>query len=222
MLETETTLYILLLAVYDILLSKYTNQEDLIIGSPIANRRHPDLEHIIGLFANMLAMRNRVEEEKTFVEFLKDVKVNVLEAYENQDYQFEKLVWELGIEANSGKHPLFETVFSLQNFVATQVVSDDSMRSFNINDTPYKLELEKIYYKLLLNVNEGEQEIRMSLEYSVELFKEATIKKMTEHYIEILEQILENRNIKLKNIRISHDLIAAQSEIIQGEGDFRL
>ncbi len=87
--KTGTTLYMMLLGAYNILLSKYTGQDDIIIGSPIVGRHHADLEGIIGMFVNTLAMRNRPEGGKTAEEFLEEVKENSLKAYENQDYQFE-------------------------------------------------------------------------------------------------------------------------------------
>ncbi|MCU5332366.1 condensation domain-containing protein, partial [Bacillus wiedmannii] len=95
--ETGTTLYMVLLAAYNVLLSKYTGQEDIVVGSPVAGRPHADLQSIIGMFVNTLAMRNYPKSNQTFEEFLDGVKENALIAYENQDYQFEQLVERLEI-----------------------------------------------------------------------------------------------------------------------------
>ena len=113
--ETGSTLYMVLLAAYNVLLSKYTGQEDIVVGSPIAGRQHADLDNIIGMFVNTLAMRNFPESSKTFKEFLAEVKDNALRAYENQDYQFEELVEKLNIPRDMSRNPLFDTMFVMQN-----------------------------------------------------------------------------------------------------------
>ncbi|MCP4217463.1 MAG: non-ribosomal peptide synthetase, partial [bacterium] len=115
MKETDTTFYILLLAVYTVLLSKYTGTEDIVVGSPVTGRTHPDLGKIMGLFVNMMAMRNRPQKEKTFSEFLNEVKENAYNAYENQDYQFPQLVTKLGVKRTQGRNPLFDVVFQVDN-----------------------------------------------------------------------------------------------------------
>ncbi len=113
--ENNVTLYMLLLATYTILLSKYSGQEDIIVGSPIAGRFNPDLENIIGMFVNTLALRNYPKGEIVFTDFLAEVRENALKAYENQDYQFESLVEKLELKRDMSRNPLFDTMFVLQN-----------------------------------------------------------------------------------------------------------
>ena len=108
-------MYMVLLANFNILLSKYSGQEDIIIGSPIAGRNHRDLENIIGMFVNTLAIRSTVNSELSFKEYLKKVKEKTLNAYENQDYQFEELVEKLDINRDLSRNPLFDVMFALQN-----------------------------------------------------------------------------------------------------------
>jgi amino acid adenylation domain-containing protein len=216
-LETETTLFILLLAAYNVLLSKYSGQEDIVVGSPAANRGHPDLENIIGLFANMLAIRNQPQKEKTFAEFLQDVKVRALNAYENQEYQFEMLVWKLKLKADSGRNPLFDAAFVLQNAAA----KEKELNKPGV--VPYAIEQEKVHNELILVVSEGNEKLALTLDYSTELFKESTAWRIAAHYVEILEQILGHRDIRLEDIRISHGFAAAEPGIIRDdESDFRL
>ncbi|MGM1050753.1 MAG: condensation domain-containing protein, partial [Bacillota bacterium] len=95
----------------NILLSKCTGQEDIIIGSPIAGRPHADLENIIGMFVNTLVMRNYPKSGKTYKGFLDEVKENSLRAYENQDYQFEELVDKLNLRRDISRNPLFDVMF---------------------------------------------------------------------------------------------------------------
>jgi hypothetical protein len=224
-LETGTTLYIVLLAAYTVLISKYSGQEDIVVGTPAAGRRHADLGNIIGLFVNMMAMRNQPREEKPFSQFLEDVKKNALNAYENQEYSFEQLVWNLNIKAEGSRHPLFDVVFVLQNTAADQVrINSKNQETLNkIKIFPYDYEVENVHHELLLTVEEGSDTLSMSLQYAVELYKESTARNLSKHYVEILEQIASDRNIPLKDIRISHDFITASPDVVQDEvGDFRL
>jgi acyl carrier protein/NRPS condensation-like uncharacterized protein len=204
-LETETTLHIVLLAVYNILLSKYTGQQDIIVGSGIAGRRHVDLENIIGMFVNMLPMRNRPKESKTFREFLEEVKKNALEAYENQDFQFNELVMKLDIERNYRRNPLFDTQFTLQNVEIEPV----EIPGLKLKSYPYGIRM--IQFDLSLNGMETGETVLMTFEYPISLFKPTTIEKMAKHYIEILKQVIENKHITLKDMTISHALVAGKS-----------
>ena len=104
-----------LLAVYSTLLSKYTNQEDLIIGTPMSGRNHIDLQNLLGMFVNTVAIRNYPESNKTFKEFLKETKETVLKAFDYQDYQFDELIGKLEINRDTSRNALFDTMFVYQN-----------------------------------------------------------------------------------------------------------
>ncbi|MCP4155877.1 MAG: non-ribosomal peptide synthetase, partial [bacterium] len=120
--EMTPTLYMTLLAVFTILLAKLSGQEDIIVGTPTAGRRHADLENIIGMFLNTLAMRNYPAGEKTFRQYLKEVKERTIQAYENQEYQFEDLVDKISVTRDTARNPLFDTMFNLMN-IATPAPS---------------------------------------------------------------------------------------------------
>ncbi|MCP4149528.1 MAG: AMP-binding protein, partial [bacterium] len=113
--QNETTLYMAILSIFTILLSKLSGQEDIIVGTPTAGRRHAQLEKIIGMFVNTLAMRNYPQGEKTFKAFLREVKENSLFAFENQEYQFEDLVDRLSLRRDTGRNPIFDVMFNLLN-----------------------------------------------------------------------------------------------------------
>jgi non-ribosomal peptide synthetase component F len=104
-----------LLAVYYVLLEKYTGQKDIVVGSPIAGRHHEDLQQIVGMFVNTLVLRNYPTEEKTFRQFLAEVRENSLQAFDNQDYQFEMLVDRLNLARDLSRNPLFDVMFVLHN-----------------------------------------------------------------------------------------------------------
>ncbi|MDE1376701.1 condensation domain-containing protein, partial [Bacillus licheniformis] len=113
--ENGVTMYMLLLAGYTALLSKYTGQEDIIVGTPAAGRNHEDIQHLIGMFVNTLAIRNHPEGKKTFRDYLQEVKENTLQAYENQDYPFEELVEKVNIKRDMARNPLFDTMLVYHN-----------------------------------------------------------------------------------------------------------
>jgi amino acid adenylation domain-containing protein len=194
-LENRTTMNILLLSAYNVLLSKYTGADDIIVGSVIHGRTHADVENIIGLFSNTVAIRNFIEPDKTFREFLEEVKKNVLSALDNQDYPLDELVCKLGLERQSGSNPLFSTQFTLQNI---QVEKPDipalEMKKFNIEDKIIK-------YVIYLDVIENKSGVGLMLKYSSEIFKRSSIEKIMNRYIEILWEVLKNSEVRLKNIK---------------------
>ncbi|MCP4117989.1 MAG: AMP-binding protein, partial [Desulfobacteraceae bacterium] len=118
--ENEATLYMTILTIFTILLSKLGGQEDIIVGMPTAGRRHADLENIIGMFVNTLVMRNYPSGEKTCREFLKEIKKGTLQAFDNQEYQFEDLVDRLSVRRDTGRNPIFDVMFNLLNQVESK------------------------------------------------------------------------------------------------------
>ncbi|MCX8130918.1 MAG: amino acid adenylation domain-containing protein, partial [Clostridia bacterium] len=192
--ETGSTTYMVLLAAYNVLLFKYTGQEDIVVGTPIAGRQHGDLQGIIGMFINTLAMRNHPEGGKTYKEFLHSVKMNALRAYENQDYQFEMLLEKLDIKRDLSRNPLFDTMLMLQNMdIKTVEISSLKFKEYIIDSKKSKLDIT-------LNAVERDEQVFFTFEYCTELFKEETMQRLAGHYIKILEEVLENPAIKLENV----------------------
>jgi amino acid adenylation domain-containing protein len=215
--ETETTLFIVLLSAYYLLLAKYSNNEDIVVGSPVTGRSHIDLHHIIGMFVNMLSIRNRPAGDKTFAEFLLEVKDSVIGAMENQDYQFEQLVNELGLQGAADRNPLFDVVFTLQNL--NDPIQVNVAGSNESENHSYK-QIDKISnFDLLFSAVEGNDTINMLVEYSTRLFKVQTIEIMVEHYVEILNQVVENPNIKLEQVRLGHNFSVISANVREDYGD---
>ncbi|MFC2146408.1 condensation domain-containing protein, partial [Acidobacteriota bacterium] len=218
--ETETTLFMLLLAAYYVLLFIYTRQEDIIVGSPVGGRRHDNLQNIVGMFVNMLTIRNQPQSHKTFKEFLNEVKINSLNAFENQEYQFEELVDNLNIHRDLSRRPLVETVFTLQS-TFNPGRSKYRHQENGLKVKPYPYEVGNVKFDLTLDAVEVKDSIEMWWTYAVELFKSTTIDKFKDHYIEILEQAAANITVKIKDIKVSHNLVSAGSNPLQTDrGDF--
>ncbi|MGB7604816.1 MAG: amino acid adenylation domain-containing protein [Lutisporaceae bacterium] len=194
--ETGTTMHMLLLSAFNILLSKYSGQEDIVVGTPIAGRPHADLENIMGMFVNTLAMRNYPSGEKTFREFLGEVKENALGAYENQDYQFEELVEKLNIARDFSRNPVFDVMFTLQNMDIGEATVE------GIKIRPYKSENRISKFDMTMNEIELENSICISIQYCTKLFSKATIERMYKHLENIMQAITENIDTKLSEVAI--------------------
>lgn len=194
--KTGTTMYMVLLAAYYVFLYKHTGQEDIVVGTPIAGRIHKNLENVIGIFINMLAMRNFPNKHLTFTQHLKKIKETAIEAFENQDYPFEEIVEKLKIERDYSRNPVFDTMFVLQNILQ----SDSTVEGINFKNHIIDSGISKL--DLTLTAYERENYLEFSFEYCTKLFKPETIKRYVEHYINILEDILSNPDKELKEIKM--------------------
>ncbi|MCK4257390.1 MAG: amino acid adenylation domain-containing protein, partial [Halanaerobiales bacterium] len=194
------TLYMTLLAAYNVLISKYANQEDIVVGSPIAGRRHTDLDSIIGMFVNTLAMRNYPSSSKTFLEFLNEVKESALKAYENQDYQFEMLVDKLHLHRDLSRSALFDTMFVMQNTKDNINTSETFLADLKLK--PYKLEGAAVKFDLVFSASEANDKIRFNLQYNINLFTKTTIERMIRHFENIVREIIENPDVLLQDIQM--------------------
>ncbi|MCK4259562.1 MAG: non-ribosomal peptide synthase/polyketide synthase, partial [Halanaerobiales bacterium] len=202
--ETNSTMYMVLLSGINILLSKYSGQEDIIIGSPIAGRSHADLEKIIGMFVNTLAMRNQPEGNKTYEEFLLEVKENALEAYEHQEYQFEELVDKLALSKDMSRNPLFDVMFVLQN-MQSQNFDNGELRIDNLELKPYNFDYKTSKFDLTISATEADDEIILNFEYSTRLYKRATVERMIAHFRNILKIVVVDTDTKLSEINMLTD-----------------
>ncbi|QDQ02379.1 amino acid adenylation domain-containing protein [Lysinibacillus fusiformis] len=192
----SSTLYMSLLAIYNVLLSKYTNQNDLIVGSPIAGRLDAKLEHVIGMFVNTLAMRNTIDDSKSFSEFLASVKKNVLEAFDHQNYPYENMLNKIEIQRDLSRNPLFDTVFVLQNMDKPEL----KVENLNIEHMPITNRTSK--FDLTVESVELEGELSFTFEYSTKLFKEETIERLSHHLIDILKTVTQSPNILISDLNI--------------------
>ena len=180
------TLFMILLAAFNVLLYRYTQQDDLLIGSPIANRIHPELEPLLGCFVNTLVLRTDLSGNPTFRELMQRVRKITLEAYEHQDVPFEKLVEELQPERTLSHSPLFQAMFVLQNVpVATQELAGLTISPFEIENTTAKFDVS-------LCLQETPAGLQGYLEYNTDLFLCATIERMSTHLVTLLEAIVTN------------------------------
>ncbi|MDJ0719089.1 MAG: amino acid adenylation domain-containing protein, partial [Prochloraceae cyanobacterium] len=185
--ESKATLFMSLLTVFTILLSRYSSQEDIVIGSPIANRNRKEIESLIGFFVNTLVLRINLEGNPNFLDLLARSRQLIIEAYANQDVPFEKLVEELHPERSLSYSPLFQVGFSVEN------TSIEKLEFPDLSIKPVEIEKVTAKYDLTLFVEETESGGAIGAwEYNSDLFDEATIARMAEHFKILLENIVAN------------------------------
>lgn len=179
----QATLYMTLLSAFAVLLSRYSGQYDIVVGSPIANRREAQLEDLVGFFVNSLVMRVRLDPRQTFQELLAEVRKTALEAYQHQDVPFERLVEVLSPERSLNKTPIFQVVFALQNApMGSQQLSGLEVERIAGDELLVRFDLE-------LHVFEFENEIGFYWLYNKGLFDHARMEKMARHYVKLLDEI---------------------------------
>jgi acyl carrier protein len=216
--KTGVTLSTLLLAHFYILLSKYSGQEDIVVGIPTAGRSHVDLENIAGMFVNVLSLRNFTGRDVIFSEFLRQVNTSSLNAYDNQDYQFDELVDRLGLSRSHDRNPLFNSVFSFQKSDREEERKSGNETKHNAHEPVETLSK----FDLKLGVIEIKHSITMYLEYKTALFKKETIENIASAYLKIIEQTLADPRIKLADIVIPTGVLPVDSENQDDQVDFDL
>ena len=190
------TPYMLMLSVYYILLSNYTSQDDIVVGTPIVGRELPELSNMLGMFVNTLALRNKVDHNSSFSDFANMIKEYCLSAFKNQGYPFDELVKELHIKRDTSRSPLFDIMFAYQNNGYPTIDFKDSHTEYFIPDN----EISK--FDLTLEIIPMNKEISLRFEYCTKLFDEDFIQRLSSHYINILNAILKNPEIKIADIDI--------------------
>ncbi|MEI4803295.1 amino acid adenylation domain-containing protein [Bacillus sp. FJAT-51639] len=193
---TDTTLFMIMLAAYHTLLSKYTGQEDIIVGIPAAGRMHEDTKGIVGLFVNTLAIRNYPMANKSFHNFLAEVKETILGALDHQDYAFSNLVNKLGLTRDLSRNFLFDTMFSFFNTDSQQWDTKD------LSIKPYEFKTNISKFDLVLNAEQKADDIYLEFEYCTKLFKSETIEQLGRHYIHVLREVILKGNTELSQIEI--------------------
>ncbi|MCP5055055.1 MAG: amino acid adenylation domain-containing protein, partial [bacterium] len=199
------TLYMNMLAALNALFYNYTGQTDIIIGTGNAGRPHPDLQRIIGMFINSLAMRNYPQGDKTYVTLLKEVIINSVNGFENQDVQFEALVDHLDLERDASRNPLFDVMMLVQNFQGSSMVGEiDETGIFHPNglagaDThgPSTSKFDMSFF-----VQEADGEIVIAIEYYREIFKKETVAQLVRHLGNLVKTVGLNPEIRLSGIEI--------------------
>jgi non-ribosomal peptide synthetase component F len=197
--EEGATLYMTLLAVFEALLHRYTGQEDLAVGSPIAGRPITELEGLIGLFVNTLVMRADLSGDPGFRELLNRVRRTAIEAYSHQELPFERLVEVHRPSREADRTPLFRVMFVLDNAPLPPLrLPELVLEPLEINSGTSK-------FDLTLTATEQPEGLSLTMEYSTELFEAATIDRMLDHFGVLLAAAVADPERRLGELPLMSD-----------------
>ena len=195
--QENCSLFMVLLSAFQILIFRYTGENDIILGCPIANRHYQGVENLIGFFVNLLPFRSQLEDSEDFKSLLFKTKELTLEVYENQDIPFDKLVDLLKLKGSLDKNPLFQIVFKF----------DDSDYK---NDTMWEglTQVEQIEifptaskFDLSLAIIEKENNLRLRFEYAKDVYRYEDVQRLAQHYENLLQNIIENPRMSIGAIK---------------------
>ncbi|MGZ4032873.1 MAG: non-ribosomal peptide synthetase, partial [Tumebacillaceae bacterium] len=184
--QQGATLFMTMLSAYQTLLHRYTGQADIVVGTPIAGRNRKETEGLIGFFINTLVLRTSFEGNPTFTELLQQVRETSLEAFANQDVPFEKLVDELKLQRDPSRTPLFQTMFILQNTPFEEV------KLPGLTLLPVEFDNPTAKFDLSIELSERGEELVGLLNYNTDLFDRATIARLAQHYLNLLQGIADD------------------------------
>lgn len=193
--QYQVTLFMVLLALLKTMLFRYSYQEDMIVGSPIAGRQQKETEGILGLFINTLVLRSHLTADMTFTALLNQIKEVTLEAYAHQDLPFEQLVEHLNVSRQLDRHPLFQVMLILQNTNTPPIILE------GLEVEPFFVDTQLSKFDLSFNVMPSDAgELRVFIEYSTDLFYEATIQRLASHFIEVITHVIMDPQISIGQI----------------------
>jgi len=193
--ENNMTDYMLFLTATMVLLSKYSGQDDIVVGSPVSGRTHADTEKMLGMFVNTVALRGEIDPEKTCEKLLQEMNEKCIKMYENQEYPFDELIEDLGIARDSTRNPLFDVMFVIQNNEEVNVELQGIRQVEPVNPSS-----EEVKFDLTITIQKNKNQYKISMHYCAELFKKETIQNYIYHLITIVEQMINNKELKIQDI----------------------
>ena len=194
--ENQATLYMTLLAAFGVLLARYSGQDDIVVGSPIANRQEEQLEELIGFFVNTLVMRIQLNPTMSFRELVAQVRRTSLEAYRYQDIPFERLVEELSPQRSLNTTPVFQVVFALQNMPwVSRGMKDLAVEPVAGAELRVRFDLE-------VHVWESSQGVRITWLYNRGLFDRWRVEQMARQYVRVLEAVVADSDQAIGRVEV--------------------
>ncbi|ARU63647.1 hypothetical protein CBW65_23480 [Tumebacillus avium] len=198
--EQQATLFMTLIGGFVTLLHRYSGQEDIVVGTPIAGRNQEEVEAMIGFFVNTLVLRSDLSGNPKFAELVAQVRKTALEAYAHQDVPFEMLVKELQPERNVSASPLFQAMFVLQNAHVEKVALP------GLTLEPVELEGRTAKFDLLVSMAEADGELVGTWEYNTDLFDEATMSRMIGHFETLVSKAVREPDVTVGEIGLLSEL----------------
>jgi len=195
----KVTLFMLLTAIYNILLAKICRQPEIVVGTVVAGRRHQNLEPLIGMFVNTLALKIHVDPDDIFVNFLQETKRTILEAFDNQEYPFDDLVEKVALDRDISRNPLFDVMFILQN------LENESLELPGLKLTPLPMEHTTSKFDFNFISHESGESLKFEVEYSTTLFKRETIDRFILYFRNIISAVIDQPGMTVSKIKRSSE-----------------
>ncbi|WP_281925842.1 condensation domain-containing protein, partial [Flavobacterium collinsii] len=195
--EQDLTLFMSLMAGINALLHKYTGQDDIIIGTPIAGREHPDLEHQIGLYLNTLAIRTQLKNETSFADLAASQKETLLGAYEYQSYPFDVLVGKLNLKRDTSRTALFDILVVLQNQGQLNNLNNEELANFQVSDYEFSRKTSQFDVSFTFAETEG---LDLTIEYNTDIYDAYLIERMFTHFENLVTGALEQPEMPIHEI----------------------
>lgn len=189
------SLFMGMLAAWNILIHKYTNVTDIIIGTPVVGREHQNLKNQIGFYMNTLALRNTLDPNDDFKTVFENVKKNTLESYDHQMYPFDAIVDAVGVQTERNRNPLYDIMFSFHNIEEREKPTNES-----IGNTVMDLGYVKAKIDLLINAMEVGDQLYLEINYDSELFEIEMMKRLLKNYDQLLSEVLSKPTESIQNI----------------------
>jgi natural product biosynthesis luciferase-like monooxygenase protein/amino acid adenylation domain-containing protein len=195
--ENEVTLFMTLIAGINILLYKYSGQDDIIVGTPAAGREHPDLENQLGLFMNTLGIRTKIQKEENFLEFLEGQKEILLGAYEHQGYPFDTLIGKLNLKRDISRSVLFDVLVILQNQNQLKNINTEALKNLEVESYEFKNNTSK--FDITFTFVEAE-ELELIIEYNSDIYDMVLIERMFDHFENLLKDLTSDLSLKIGEV----------------------
>ncbi|MCX8128634.1 MAG: condensation domain-containing protein, partial [Clostridia bacterium] len=194
-----TTLNSILLSAYTLLLGKYSRQSEVVVGSLVAGRRHKSLENVIGMFVNFIPIKVHLDDESPVTDFIKSTSSTILEAYENQDCPFDRIIENMTSKLDRTRNPLFDTVFIFHN----ELKPEENIEIDGMKFSSFELEMKtsKLDFKIDAYPN-NQGGLRCVLEYNTRLFKEGSIKDFIRYFELLLEKVSDKPEQAIGSIEL--------------------
>ncbi len=202
-LDRKGSLFMGLISVLKILIYRYTEQKDIIVGTPIAGRNHADLEDQLGFYVNTLALRNQVNPESTFEDFFEGVKKTISQAFEHQLYPFDVLIEDLGLKRDVSRSAIFDIMLNLHNIEDNSSPEDVTDESTSDEIVDYGICLSK--FDLEFDFLERGNQLRFDINYNTDVYQEEVVIQLMTHFKSLLNNVINNSEVKINQVNYLSD-----------------
>ncbi|PKV49520.1 amino acid adenylation domain-containing protein [Aquimarina sp. MAR_2010_214] len=199
--SNDATLFMTLMSGVNALLYRYTDQNDIIIGTPIAGREHPDLENQIGLYLNTLAIRTKIDGSNSFVELVEHQKQTLLSAYQHQNYPFDELVNQLNLERDTSRSALFDVLVVLQNqSQVSSITTDSNISGIQIEDYYVSRNTSQFDISFTFAETKRDKSLKLSIEYNTDIYDNYLVERIFTHFENLVSKAIKHSKASVSSI----------------------